>query len=198
PRPAPASGPVPKFVHHVTLAPAAKLGRTWRPGCPVPPGRLRLVRLNHWGFDGKIHTGELILRDRVVKDVLYVFWKAFGAKFPIRKMRVMATYGGNDPAAMADDNTSAFNCRGVTGNPGSLSQHSYGDAIDINTRENPYVDVNGRVYPASGAWYLNRSHRAPGMIHRGGVIEKAMRTIGWEWGGRWPNPDYQHFSANGR
>lgn len=192
-----AKGP-PRFVSRVGYVPAAKFGRTWRPGCPVPRGRLRLVRLSHWGFDGKVHTGELVLRDRVVKDVTYVFRKAFEAKFPIRKMQVMAVYGGSDPRAMADDNTSAFNCRGVTGNPGSLSQHSYGDAIDINTLENPYVDWSGRVYPAAGARYLNRRHHRPGMIHSGSALTKAFRQVGWSWGARWSNPDYQHFSANGR
>ena len=44
---------------------------------------------------------------------------------------------GSDLAAMRADNTSAFNCRTVTGNPYRLSQHSYGNAIDINTVRNP-------------------------------------------------------------
>ena len=48
---------------------------------------------------------------------------------------------------MAAGNTSAFNCREVTGNPYRLSQHSYGNAIDINTFENPYV-TSSKVYPA--------------------------------------------------
>ncbi|MFC7303239.1 M15 family metallopeptidase [Streptomyces monticola] len=190
--------PPPKLAAVVTTVPRAKLGATYRPGCPVPPRRLRLIRMNHWGFDGRVHTGELVVHERAVRPLLYVFGRAFDARFPIRRMRVMAEYGGSDPAAMAHDNTSAFNCRQVTGNPGSLSQHSYGDAVDINTVENPYVDVAGRVHPAAGTRYLRRDRPVKGMIRSGDVITSAMRRAGWKWGGRWANPDYQHFSANGR
>ena len=56
---------------------------------------------------------------------------------------------------MAANNTSAFNCRKVVGNPYRISQHSYGNAIDINTVRNPYV-VGSRVYPAFAATYLRR------------------------------------------
>ncbi|MFD3580166.1 M15 family metallopeptidase [Streptomyces sp. NPDC058644] len=193
-----ASAPGPGLAARVTAVPAAKLGSTYRPGCPVPPRRLRLIRMNHWGFDGRIHAGELIVHERSVKPLLYVFRKAFAAKFPIRRMRVVAEFGGSDTAAMAADNTSAFNCRRVTGNPGRMSQHSYGNAIDINTVENPYVDVNGRVHPASAAKYLRRDRLVKGMIRPGDVVWTAMRRVGWQWGGRWANPDYQHFSANGK
>ncbi|MGW5865215.1 M15 family metallopeptidase [Streptomyces sp. NPDC055239] len=192
------SAPAPGLAARVSAVPMAKLGRTYRPGCPVPPRRLRLIRMNHWGFDGRVHAGELIVQERAVKPLLYVFRKAFTAKFPIRRMRVMAEFNGSDPAAMAADNTSAFNCRRVTGNPNRLSQHSYGNAIDINTVENPYVDVNGRVHPASAAKYLRRDRFVKGMIRPGDVVSTAMRRVGWQWGGRWAHPDYQHFSANGK
>jgi hypothetical protein len=32
----------------------------------------------------------------------------------------------------------------------------------------------------------------------GGVLVRAFAGVGWGWGGRWSDPDYQHFSANGR
>ncbi|MGW6271489.1 M15 family metallopeptidase [Streptomyces sp. NPDC055060] len=192
------SASAPRLDARVTFVPKAKLGSTYRRGCPVPPRQLRLIRMNHWGFDGRLHPGELIVHQGAVKPLLHVFRKAFAAKFPIRRMRVMAEFGGDDLKAMAADNTSAFNCRRVTGNPGRLSQHSYGNAIDINTVENPYVDVNGRVHPASATPYLRRDRRVKGMIRPGDAVSTAMRRIGWEWGGRWANPDYQHFSANGR
>ncbi|WP_424215782.1 M15 family metallopeptidase (plasmid) [Streptomyces sp. BI20] len=181
----------------VTSVPAAKLGASHHAGCPVSPGRLRLISMNHWGFDGKVHRGELIVRDTVVQDVLGVFGAAFTAKFPIRRMRVMAEYGGDDVKAMNADNTSAFNCRAVTGVPDRLSRHSYGDAIDVNPLENPYVDVNGRVYPDGGEKYLKRSTRRPGMIFSGDAVNKAFAKAGWRWGGRWSPPDYQHFSRTG-
>ncbi|MCQ4211205.1 M15 family metallopeptidase [Streptomyces longispororuber] len=195
--PAPSVAP-PRFTYQVSKVTAARLGRSWRAGCPVGPRRLRLVRLTHWGFDHRVHRGELVVHERAVHDVVYVLGKAFAARFPIRRMRTMAAYGGSDPAAMADDNTSAFNCRAVTGNSGVRSQHSYGDALDVNTLENPYVDRRGRVHPAAGVRYLDRRRRAPGMLRAGDAVTTAMRRVGWAWGARWAHPDYQHFSANGR
>ncbi|MFE9255637.1 M15 family metallopeptidase [Streptomyces sp. NPDC006879] len=182
----------------VSAVPATALATTYRPGCPVPPERLRLIQMNHWGFDGKLHAGELVVRDEVVRDVLSVFERAFEERFPIRRMQVADRYQGSDARAMAADNTSAFNCRPVTGDPGRLSRHSWGDAIDVNPSENPYVDVGGRVHPAASDAYLDRDPLRPGMVHTDGPLVKAFAEVGWEWGGTWSNPDYQHFSATGR
>ncbi|MFF3643520.1 M15 family metallopeptidase [Streptomyces sp. NPDC002564] len=195
--PASAAAP-PSLDARVTAVGARDLGRSWHRGCPVAPAGLRLIRMNHWGFDGRVHTGELVVRSEAVRPVLYVFGRAFAARFPIRRMETMATFGGSDEAAMKADNTSAFNCRAVTGDPSKVSQHSYGDAVDINTLENPYVDRNGRVHPSAGVAHLDRRRTAKGMIKPGDVITTAMRKVGWKWGGRWQAPDYQHFSANGR
>ncbi|MFJ6700644.1 M15 family metallopeptidase [Streptomyces sp. NPDC091272] len=190
--------PAPALSAVVSAVPGAKLRHTLRPGCPVPARDLRLIRMNHWDFDGRVQRGELIVRASVVKDVTQVFGKMFAARFPIRRMRVMAHYRGDDEAAMADDNTSAFNCRRVTGDPSELSRHSYGDAVDINTVENPYVDANGVVHPAAGRKYLRRDRPVKGMIRRGDAVTTSMAAVGWLWGGRWPHPDYQHFSATGQ
>jgi len=152
--------------------------------------------LNQWGFQGQPYRGELIVRSSVVSEVTRVFAKSFAAKFPVRKMRRADYYKGSDEKAMADDNTSAFNCRHVTGNPTRLSQHSYGIAIDINPFENPYV-TSSRVYPPGSGSYLKRSPYRKGMILRGGVIAKAFAAERWYWGARWRHPDYQHFSENG-
>jgi hypothetical protein len=97
---------------------------------------------------------------------------------------------------MRAGNTSAFNCRPVTGNPYRVSQHSYGNAIDINTIRNPYV-TGSRVYPSTSGKWLRRSPYRPGMILSGGVVASTMRRLGWYWGARWSHPDYQHFSSNG-
>ena len=102
----------------------------------------------------------------------------------------------SDKAAMRAGNTSAFNCRPVVGNPYRISQHSYGNAIDINTIENPYV-TGGQVYPAGSGKYLDRSPYRRGMILSGGVIASRMRSAGWLWGARWSHPDYQYLSSNG-
>ncbi len=46
---------------------AAMVANTYRAGCPVKPSSLRLLQLNYWGFDGKVHRGELIVRDAAVR-----------------------------------------------------------------------------------------------------------------------------------
>ncbi|MFF5448688.1 M15 family metallopeptidase [Streptomyces sp. NPDC012888] len=187
----------PVLAAEVTAVPGAKLGGSTGPGCPVGAASLRLIRMNHWGFDGKVHRGELIAHRDAVEPLLQVFGRAFDSRFPIRRMRVMAEYGGDDLKAMADDNTSAFNCRPVTGDGRRLSRHAWGDAVDINPVENPYVDRHGVVHPPAGREFLRRDSARPGMIEDGGVVVTAFRRVGWYWGGRWSNPDYQHFSASG-
>jgi hypothetical protein len=76
--------------------------------------------------------------------------------------------------------------------------HAYGEAIDVNPVENPYVQ-RGRVSPASGRAYLDRSRYRRGMAVEGGVLVRAFESLGWKWGGRWGSSrDYQHFSTTGR
>jgi hypothetical protein len=123
-----------------------------------------------------------------------VFGRLYGAGFPIRRMERIEVYGGDDDASMAADNTSAFNCREITGG-GSMSIHSWGKAIDINTVENPYVR-GGTVEPPAGAEFLDRGNVRPGMIVDGDVAVTAFGEIGFEWGGHWSSlQDYQHFEA---
>jgi hypothetical protein len=166
---------------------------TYRAGCPVKPSSLRLVQLNYWGFDHKVHRGELIVRDAAVQKMITVWTSTFASKFPIRQMRRVDRFGGSDIKSMAADNTSVFNCRRVTGNPYALSPHSYGWAIDINTVENPYLAANGVWYPSNGLAYRNRSVSRPGMLFASSTATKALIAQGYFWGAGWSKPDYQHF-----
>ncbi len=189
----------PPTASHATVSPVTptELRHTYRAGCPVPPAQLRTIRLTYWGFDNRPHEGALIIRDRVATDVVTVFRRLYIARFPIRRMRLMSAYRGSDDASMAADNTSAFNCRFVKGTR-RWSMHAYGEAIDVNTIENPYVQ-GSRVLPPSGRRYLDRSNSRPGMAVEGGVLVRAFDAVGWHWGGRWTSSkDYQHFSTTGR
>jgi hypothetical protein len=186
------------FASAVERVTAADLPWSYRPGCPVGPAQLRLLRLSYWGFDRKAHAGELVVNADVATDVVSVFRRLYDARFPIRRMRTIEAYKGKDSASTADDNTSGFNCRfAVASGPPRWSQHAYGHAIDVNTVENPYI-LGGRARPAAGARYVDRSRYRPGMAVPGGVLVRAFERIGWGWGGRWSAPDYQHFSTNGR
>ncbi|HYZ17967.1 MAG TPA: M15 family metallopeptidase [Gaiellaceae bacterium] len=188
----------PPFQYSVSRVTSADLPRSWRAGCPVPASQLRRVRLLHWGFDGRAHNGTLVVHADVAGDLRRVFARLYAARFPIRRMRVVDVYGGNDRRSMAADNTSAFNCRyAMAPGPRRWSAHAYGKAIDVNPVENPYVSGR-RVSPPAGAAYLDRSRVRPGMAVRGGVLVRAFDSVGWSWGGRWAGtPDYQHFSATG-
>jgi len=188
----------PPFAHTVSTVTRAQLPHSWHSGCPVAPAALRRVRLAYWGFDGQARTGALIVNESVVRDVVVVFRRLYGARFPLRRMRSIDAYGGNDERSLAADNTSAFNCRFVVGpGPRRWSQHAYGLAIDVNPVENPYLE-GGRVHPRAGRAYLDRSRFRPGMAVRGRVLVRAFAAIGWQWGGRWGGtPDYQHFSSTG-
>ncbi|WP_246574576.1 M15 family metallopeptidase [Streptomyces genisteinicus] len=192
-----AAGEQPRLAATVSEAPPALLGAAHRPGCPVPAERLRLITMNHWGFDGRVHRGEMIVHEDAVRPVLRIFGAAFDDRFPIRRMRAMSHYDGDDRRAMADDNTSAYNCRRVTGDEEHLSRHSYGDAVDVNPRENPYVDRSGAVHPPSARAALDREPPAEGMLVAGDAVTTAIEEAGWEWGGAWSPPDYQHFSSDG-
>ncbi len=190
--------PQPEFTAAVGTLTAEHLPASWRPGCPVPPEQLRRVTLTHWGFDGTTHTGTVDVHQDHADAVIEVFRQLFALGFPIERMEPVDVYGGSDDASMAVNNTSAFNCRAVTGGT-TYSQHSYGWAIDINPRQNPYVTSGGTVLPPEGAAYTDRSDAQPGMILAGDAVVQAFESIGWSWGGYWSDPnDYQHFSATGR
>jgi len=185
---------------HASIGPVtrAELGASWHPGCPVGPAQLRVVRVPYWGFDGERHTGELVVNAAVAGRVASVFDRLYRARFPVRRITPIAAYGGSDDRSMAADNTSAFNCRyAVASGPKRWSVHAYGDAVDVNPIENPYLE-GGKVLPPAGRRYADRSRARPGMAVPGGTLVAAFAGAGWQWGGRWSGtPDYQHFSATG-
>jgi len=189
---------------HASVAPvtAVQLGRSWHPGCPVGPARLRRLSVTFVGFDGRSHTGRLVVNRAVTRELTVVFGRLYRARFPIRRMVPVSRFGGSDDRSAAADNTSAFNCRAaVAPGPVRWSAHAYGTAIDVNDVENPYIE-GGRVIPPAGAAFRDRSRVRRGMAVPGGVLVRAFAAVGWLWGGRWSGrwsgtPDYQHFSKTG-
>jgi hypothetical protein len=180
-------GPVPKGLREKML------NVSWRPGCPVALAELSYLQMSHWGFDGQIHRGKMVVHKGLADEVLAIFKDLFEAHFPIEKMHLVSDYGGSDDASMRDNNTSAFNCRWVTGKKGIYSKHSYGRAIDINTFVNPYVGKGG-VQPKSALAYVDRTKMHQGMIRKEDVCYRAFAIRGWFWGGEWRTvKDHQHF-----
>jgi hypothetical protein len=189
-------------IHPLTADERAALnGRFWRPSCPVALSELRVLVVSHWGFDKRVHTGELVVNRRAAAPLARVFRRLYALRFPIRHMRFVEAYGpaGSQPAD--GDISGSFECRRAIPSPcgsgsGNWSNHAYGLAVDLNPIENPYVGCGATRTRASRP-YLDRSRLRPGMVTR--AVVHAFRSIGWGWGGSWPGntKDYMHFSATG-
>jgi len=201
-------------------------GTSFHEGCPTPLSALRALEIRHWGYDGKVHEGLLVLAAEEVPAITQAMQAIFEAKFPIESLRPVSEFGGDDGASMAANNSSAFNCRAVTGGK-AFSEHAYGRAIDLNPLTNPFVRQAKRkrraaaktnrsgikpgvkstaeektqwlVEPEAGRAYLDRTQQASGLLRAGEAGVQAFDAIGWSWGGRWRSlKDYQHFSRSGR
>ena len=196
PSPTPTSPAFTSSVAPIDDALAQRMHASWREGCPVPLADLRYVTVTYVDFDGAAHQGELVVHADQAAGIVDVFRALFAAGYPIRSMRLVDDFGADDDASMAADNTSAFNCRAITGGT-AWSEHAYGRAIDVNPVENPYVR-GGRAAPPAGAEFVERT-AAPGVILPDDAVVRAFAAAGWRWGGYWDDPiDYQHFSTTGR
>jgi hypothetical protein len=172
------------------------MGETWQPGCPVGLGDLRYVTVSFRGFDGRAHTGELVVNRGVAAGVVSVFARLYAARFPIEEMRLVT--GADLTAHPTGDgnNTAAFVCRAARKQT-RWSAHAYGLAVDLDPFQNPYRRGD-LVLPELASAYLDRSRARPGMIRQGDVVTTAFAAIGWTWGGTWRSPkDLMHFSATG-
>jgi hypothetical protein len=174
----------------------------WHPGCPVSLSQLRLLTVSYWGFDAKTHTGQLVVNADAASKLEVVFSKLYAMRFPIRDMALLATYGPAADIPSGDDVTASFECRQAAASPcvggrtGSWSEHAYGEAVDLNPLENPYVGCGQTRDPLSVS-YMNRSNVRPGMVNA--AVLAAFHSVGWGWGGSWfgSTKDYMHFSVNG-
>lgn len=173
----------------------------WNAECPVPLSRLREVTVNYYDFNDHLHTdGKLIVLDAVAPQTEKIFKELEHRHFPFKKIRPTSDYHGDDEASMEDNNTSAFNCRPVTGEMGVFSLHAYGVAIDINPLQNPYIgfseDVpgNATILPKNATQYVNRIFHVPGSSES--VVDVFAKYGFTGWGGNWHTPiDYQHFQV---
>ena len=153
---------------------------------------LRYLRLSYVDFDGQEQVGELVCNKAIAEDLVAIFRALYEARYPIRSIRLIDDFGGDDEASMAADNTSCFNYRRKTGMR-ELSKHALGLAIDINPFENPYVRP-ARVRPASASAFADRTKDFPHKIDKDDLCYKLFRARGFSWGGSWRSvQDYQHF-----
>jgi hypothetical protein len=188
------SGGIAQFSGRIDKVRWAELRHSYRAGCPVGPAQLRTVHVSYWDFAGAPQRGAVVVARAQAPRILRVFRTLWDARFPLRRVRPVSEYGGDDDRSMAADNTSGFNCRFV-GGTSRWSMHAYGEAIDVNPAENPYVRGT-TVSPPAGRAYLDRSRYRKGMAVEDGVLVRAFAAAGWKWGASFG--DYQHFSTTGR
>ncbi len=93
------------------------LAYSWHPGCPVSLNNLSFLTLSYWGFDHKIHTGQLIVNKKIGIETVNLFHELFLQQFPIERMEPLYTFKGNNNAAMAANNTYGFDCRATFSTP---------------------------------------------------------------------------------
>ena len=194
---------------HASIRPLSPSLRTeltgphWHQGCPVQLSQLRLLTVTHWGFDGHVHTGQLVVNERAAAPLSRVFRRLYELRFPIRHLLLADSYGPVRSQPADGDISGSFECRQAVPSPctggtgtGSWSEHAYGEAVDLNPAENPYVGC-GRTRDSEDAPYLDRSRLRRGMVTP--AVVAAFRSVGWGWGGSWSGStkDYMHFSATG-
>jgi hypothetical protein len=174
----------------------------WHPGCPVMPYELRLLTVRYLGFDHRTHLGQIVVNQAVTTQLAKAFQRLYAMRFPIREMSFNSMYGPNPDKT--GDVTASFECRNAVPSPCNgnakgthWSMHAYGEAVDLNPRENPYVGC-GMTRDKTALSYLKRSYVRPGMVTRR-IFRRTFGTVGWGWGGLWTGStkDYMHLSVNG-
>ncbi len=173
----------------------------WHRGCPVWMSQLRVVGYRYHGFDGNAHIGQIVVNQKVAYSVEKVFARLYRMRFPIRDGAFSSAYGPHP--WKSGDVTASFECRNAGASPCSSSttthhwsNHAFGEAIDLNPRENPYVGC-GMTRDKTAVSYMKRSWHRPGMVTS--AVRSAFASVGWGWGGSWvgSTKDYMHFSING-
>lgn len=149
---------------------------------------LRIVDVYYYGFDEKLHKGQLVVNKEVVLDIIEIFEFIRETRFPINKVIPISKYDWSDDKSMQDNNTSAFNYRYISGTR-VISNHASGLAIDINPKLNPYIK-NGNSLPVNCIYDTTKA----GTIFVESELVKEFKKKDWQWGGDWKSlKDYQHF-----
>ncbi len=194
--PPPSDGRFHATAVRVSDAVRQRMGTTYKAGCPEPLSALRYLTLTFRGFDGRAHTGELVVRQDAVGRVTAAFRRLFALGFPIEEMRLPGTKDMNEKPTGDGNDTASFVCRPARGQT-RFSAHAYGLAIDVNPFQNPYVKGE-LVLPELASAYRDRSWHRDGMFLRGSAAVRAFTDNGFTWGGTFSRPkDYQHMTLTG-
>jgi hypothetical protein len=179
-----------------SVPPQVAARSSWTADCPVTLDELAYVTVSHYGFDGRFHTGELVVNLSVAEGLVEVFRQLHEARFPLEQVRVIRKEEIDAPPTGDWNDTTSFVCRPAVGSQ-NWSQHAYGLAVDVNPFHNPYLKGD-LVLPELASIYTNRDDIRDGMIVPGDVVVSAFAEMGWPWGGNWRSlKDWMHFSQSG-
>jgi hypothetical protein len=166
-----------------------------RPGCPVQRrSQLRRVDVGYIDFEGDAQRGHLIVNRDTARSVARIFTVLFDQRFPIASMTSVETFGGDTNVSLRANNTSAFNCRRLDqiNAPPLESPHANGRAVDINPRQNPWMDLR------CNCWVPDKRDSArtpgPGKIVPDDAVVRLFEAEGWIWQNI-KVPDYMHFDT---
>ena len=157
---------------------------------------LRLLTLSSRGFDGRGHTGRLVVIAECGGEVS----RSSGTSTP------RASRSGECPDRRLRRQRLPLD-RGRQHVGVQLSLRRRDDPLveariraarsTSNPIENPYVSGGSTSHIASRR-YVIRSGAGRAWHSRAGLV-RAFDRVGWGWGGRWSSvKDYQDFSASGR
>ena len=192
----PAGAAMPRFQAHVApISPAAwgrMQGVAWTSGCPVGMKDLASLQLTFWGFDGS----RIRARWSCIASLPRKRWRSSAnCSPPISRLRGCSRTEAFDTGGYAQaDDTVGFYCRPDQGDPSKFGMHSFGYAIDLNPRLNPYFDRKQGWWPPRLPANTDRDREAPGLITTRSAAFTIFTRHGWLWGGLFRDePDYMHF-----
>lgn len=169
-------------------------GKSWRRGCTAR-SNLRHMTVNYWAFDGYRRQGELVVNASVAKKYKVAFERLYSNRVQIRSLYRVDTFGysrtlggGDDYKSMRADNTSAFNCRGVVGNPSVRSPHASGRSLDINPWENPYHSRTGWT---PNIYWKGKQYGKVAWNSHNDLVVRVLKSAGFRW--TYGNIDGHHF-----
>lgn len=169
-------------------------GKSWRSGCTAR-SNLRYMTVNYWGFDGYRRRGELVVASSVASRYKVAFERLYENRVQIRSLYRVDRFGysrtlggADDYKSMRADNTSAFNCRGVVGNPSVRSPHWSGRSLDINPWENPYHSRTGWT---PNTYWVSKQYGKVAWNSHDDLAVRLLKSAGFRWS--YGNVDGHHF-----
>jgi hypothetical protein len=143
------------------------------------------IEVSYIDFNGEIQKGIIECNKKIANELKSIFERLLQMRFPIKEINPISKYNNNDMESVKANNCSCFNYRYVIGN-NKLSDHATGNAIDINPMQNPWVHPS--AHKIEGRSYIpeQKGTITPDVV-------ELFKDYGWNWGGNWRNPDYQHF-----